>query len=218
MDILKSLLIFVFASLGTKLYKDKVMGLTDQAKQAAAQGVPSVIFANWREVLNLARLSEPTRSGYALAITGYLDYCRRNGLSVTKESARAFMADVERRQLARNPPLWKTGINWFFTQGRRASAWVPGGEPTPGAADTGTTPWERRLIERLRLNHYSWRTEQTYREWAWRLTHFIQPRDLESATGEDIKAFLSELAVKGRVALATQKQALNALVFLFEKG
>lgn len=74
------------------------------------------------------------------------------------------------------------------------------------------------MIERLRLQHYAWRTEKTYREWAWRLAGFIEPRGLEVATGEDIKGFLSELAVKGRVAVATQKQALNALVFLFREG
>jgi hypothetical protein len=60
-------LIFVFAFLGTKLYKDKVMGLTDQGSEGRLAAVPSVIFANWREVLNQARLSEPTRAGYALA-------------------------------------------------------------------------------------------------------------------------------------------------------
>jgi hypothetical protein len=27
--------------------------------------------------------------------------------------------------------------------------------------DTGAAPWERRLIERLRLQHYAWRTEKT---------------------------------------------------------
>ena len=200
------------------MYKDKVMGLTDQGAQAASPEVPSVIFANWREVLNQARLSEPTRAGYALAIGGYLDYCRRNGLSVNKESARGFMADAERRKLARNPALWKSGLNWFFVQGRSSSAWVPGGEPTPGHADTGATPWERRLIERLRLNHYSWRTEQTYREWAWRLDRLVGGRGAEGATAEDVKEFLTELAVKGRVSVSTQKQALNALVFLFREA
>ena len=93
------------------------------------RGVPEVIFPNWRELLHRERLPAATASGYALAIAGYLDYCRRNGLSVTLTSARAFMADVERRQLARNPGLWKRGLNWFFVQGRRTSAWRPGGEP-----------------------------------------------------------------------------------------
>jgi hypothetical protein len=35
--------------------------------------------------------------------------------------------------------------------------------PSLGHADTGNAPWESRLIERLRLKHYSWRTERTYR-------------------------------------------------------
>jgi hypothetical protein len=82
-----------------------------------------------------------------------------------------------------------------------------------GRADTGDAPRERRLIERLRLNHYSWRTEQTYREWPWRLRQFLGQGEMESATGEDLKALLSRLAVKGRVSISTQKQALNALVF-----
>lgn len=116
------------------------MGLTDHSCEGAPKPVPAVIFANWREVLNRGQLSDRTRAGYALAIGGYLDYCLRNGLSVSKESARAFMADVERRQLARNPALWREGLNWFFVEGRKSSAWVPGGEPSPGAADTGSTP------------------------------------------------------------------------------
>ncbi len=90
--------------------------------------------------------------------------------------------------------------------------------PTPGQADTGKTVWESRLIERLRLNHYAWRTEQTYREWAWRLNQFVGAPGLDSATGEDLKAFLSDLGVRGRVSVATQKPALNALVFLFREA
>ena len=38
------------------------------------------------------------------------------------------------------------------------------------------------------------------------------PRDLDEG---DIRAFLEDLAVRGRVAASTQNQALNALVFLF---
>ena len=194
------------------------MDLTDPNLKTGSAGVPTVIFTNWREVLNQTGLGEATRAGYSLAIAGYLDYCRRNAISITTQSARGFMADVERRKLARNPGLWKKGLNWFFVEGRRSSAWTPGGEPTPGHADTGRTPWERRLIERLRLSHYSWRTEQTYREWAWRLDKFLGRKGAEAATAEDVKEFLTRLAVKGRVSIATQKQALNALVFLFREA
>jgi integron integrase len=74
------------------------------------------------------------------------------------------------------------------------------------------------MIERLRLQHYSWRTEQTYREWARRFAQYTGSGDLSGATAEHIKGFLSELAVKGRVSAATQKQALNAILFLFRQA
>jgi hypothetical protein len=49
--------------------------------------VPAVIFPNWRELLNRENLAERVRAGYGLAIGGYMDYCQRNGLSVSVESA-----------------------------------------------------------------------------------------------------------------------------------
>ncbi len=48
-------------------------------------------------------------------------HCRHNGVSVHLESARAFMADAERRRLARHPALWKAGLNWFFRAGHTPS-------------------------------------------------------------------------------------------------
>jgi len=192
-------------------------------KQSVAAGVPfprfpAVIFANWREELNKASLAEKVRNGYTVAISGYLDYCRHNGISVTTESARAYMADAQRRQLARNPKLWEEGLNWFFREGRRSSGRGLPGTPSVGAADTGRTDWERRMVERLRLGHYSWRTEQTYREWARRFYLFRDEKEMDEATDDDIKRFLSQLAVKGRVSVATQQQALNAIIFLYREA
>ena len=197
------------------------------AESVVSSGVPfprtpQIIFANWREALNGSGLSPGIQTVYTMAVQGYVDYCAHNGISVTTESARAYMDDVTRRGLARQSELWKEGLNWFFKAGRKhcgtRSGEAGGSTPSLGQADTGAEPWERRLIERLRIEHYAWRTEQTYREWAWRLADFVRPRELESANGEDIKAFLSDLAVKGRVSKSTQKQALNALVFLFREG
>jgi integron integrase len=179
---------------------------------------PQVIFANWRETLHLLKLGRGLKYLYVQAIEGYLDYCLRNGLRVGVESARGFVSDALRRGLTPDVPIWKEALNWFFHEGHKRCAPQPEGVPSLGHADTGKAAWESRLIERLRLKHYSWRTERTYREWAWRLAHFVGARGLESATDEDIKGFLSELAVRGRVSIATQKQALSALVFLFREA
>jgi integron integrase len=183
---------------------------------------PEVIFTNWREVLHRSGLSPGMQAVYTLAVSGYVEYCSRNAVSVTKASAQAFMEEVIGRGLAKHPQLWKEGLNWLFREGHRHCGAAPlladHALPTLGQADTGAQPWERRLIERLRIQHYAWRTEKTYREWAWRLAEFIGPREVETASGEDLKAFLSHLAVQGRVAVATQKQALNALIFLFREA
>jgi hypothetical protein len=40
---------------------------------------------------------------------------------------------------------------------------------------------------------------------------------VESATGEDVRSFLSQLATVERVGASAQKQALNALVFLLRE-
>lgn len=69
-------------------------------------------------------------------------------------------------------------------------------EPPPAASDVGTDPWEQALIKASRERSFLWRTEQTYREWAVRFARFLAPRSPMEASGEDVAAFLSVLAVE----------------------
>ena len=70
---------------------------------------------------------------------------------------------------------------------------------------------------RLRLKHYSLRTEQAYVGW---IRRFIlandkrHPRDMGVA---EVEGFLSMLATHGQVAAGTQNQALSALLFLYRE-
>ena len=71
----------------------------------------------------------------------------------------------------------------------------------------------------LRLHHYSRHTERSYVEWIIRFARFHGMRsraDLLPAEPK-IESFLTDLAVKGNVAAATQNQAMNALVFLYKR-
>jgi integron integrase len=181
-----------------------------------AEGGAPPFFSHWREMLNLARLRREVRDTYAAAIEAYLEYCALNHCPVNVQSARQFIADQERRGGRLDLAGWKAGLNWYFREGKAALAPRPDGVPSLGRFDAGATEWEKKLIERLRLLHYAWRTEQTYREWAWRFQYFLASRGgMEAAAGEHVREFLSQLAVRGRVSVSTQKQALNALVFLF---
>lgn len=86
------------------------------------------------------------------------------------------------------------------------------------AQDVGGANWERDLIKAMRIKGFLFRTEQTYREWAVRFAGFLRPRSPYAASGADVSAFLEKLAVEQRASFSTQKQALNALVFLMQEG
>lgn len=76
-----------------------------------------------------------------------------------------------------------------------------------------------QVREVLRLRHYSIRTEQTYCDWIRRYIRFHRMKSREEllpGTGK-VEAFLSDLAVNGKVAASTQNQAFNALLFLYRE-
>jgi integron integrase len=93
-------------------------------------------------------------------------------------------------------------------------------EPPLAATDLGGPEWERELIRVLRERHYEWRTEQAYRMWARRFAGWLEGRGVPvPGAGElELRGFLSELAVRQRVAVATQRQALNAIAFLMREA
>lgn len=67
------------------------------------------------------------------------------------------------------------------------------------------------------MKHYSIRTDQAYVDWIKRfIIHFDKrhPRDLGAA---EVEAFLTHLAVEGRVAASTQNQAKSAILFLYRE-
>ena len=61
----------------------------------------------------------------------------------------------------------------------------------------------------MRLKHYALRTEQTYLEWIKRFIFFHQKRHPREMGALAVKAFLTDLAVRGSVVAATQNQALK---------
>jgi integron integrase len=73
-----------------------------------------------------------------------------------------------------------------------------------------------RVRSEIRVRHYSIRTEEAYTSWIRRYIQFHRrhPRDLD---GDDLNRFLTHLAVKGRVAVSTQRQALSAILFLYRQ-
>ena len=47
---------------------------------------------------------------------------------------------------------------------------------------------------------------------------FVKGRALDTCGTREVKAFLDDLAVRGKVTASTQRQALNALVFFYREA
>jgi integron integrase len=74
-----------------------------------------------------------------------------------------------------------------------------------------------QVIARMRVKHYSLRTEKSYVDWIKRyIWHHGKrhPKDLGAA---EVEAFLSHLAVTRNVSASTQNQAKSALLFLYKE-
>ena len=90
-------------------------------------------------------------------------------------------------------------------------------DESAGVTEAKTPRLLDQVRARLRLKHYSLRTEQAYVGW---IRRFIlandkrHPRDMGVA---EVEGFLSTLATQGQVAAGTQNQALSALLFLYRE-
>lgn len=89
--------------------------------------------------------------------------------------------------------------------------------PREGLVPNPKARLREQVHEVMRFKQFSPRTEEAY--WSW-IRQFIffhgkrHPREMGKA---EIEAFLSHLAVQRKVAVSTQNQALNSLVFLYRE-
>ena len=79
------------------------------------------------------------------------------------------------------------------------------------------SPFLLSISQDMRQKGYSLRTEKTYIHWIKRFILFHGKRHPNTMTGEEVRIFLSHLANDEHVATNTQKIALNALAFLYNK-
>jgi integron integrase len=74
-----------------------------------------------------------------------------------------------------------------------------------------------QVREIIRVKHYSIRTEQAYLQWIKRYIYFHGKRHPRQLGADALSAFLSDLAIRGKVSASTQNQALNAILFMYRE-
>ncbi len=81
--------------------------------------------------------------------------------------------------------------------------------------------WDKTLetmATEIKVRHYSRKTLKTYALCSRNFQRFLKDKTPMELTTEDVKEYLSFLAIKSRVAASTQNQAFNSLLFLYRHG
>jgi hypothetical protein len=87
----------------------------------------------------------------------------------------------------------------------------------PAGPKTGTS-WKSeytRLTDEISIRHYSLKTLKTYRGWVQKFQTFTHSNPPALLSTDNVKEFLTSLAVKSKVSSTTQNQAFNSLLFFY---
>jgi integron integrase len=85
----------------------------------------------------------------------------------------------------------------------------------PGGA---TQKWKSvftALENEIKVRHYSGKTHKSYAAWTWKFQQFTQSKDPDLLDADDVKQFLTFLAVKQKVSASSQNLAFNSLLFVY---
>jgi len=141
-----------------------------------------------------------------------------------QEALRLMFQEVEPRTWARHWPedliKFAPGDLESGEAGDLGRTPVEGVERFAGRVDTGKCPAKyaeflTQVEEALRLERYSYRTEQTYLDWTRRFVIFSLPDSRREFQWENAKEYLDYLTLVRRVSASTLNQAMSALQFVF---
>ena len=94
------------------------------------------------------------------------------------------------------------------------------GTDIPSLSNGSTAPVRLldQVRERVRLKHYSIRTEKSYADWIKRYILFHDKRHPRDLGATHVERFLTHLAVDRELSASTQNQALAALLFMYREA
>lgn len=172
--------------------------------------------------------------GYYLDFCGKYGHPARSGLSLGPflEKLESKGQGREQRERARRAVGLLLAACGGAAEGREAAGGVGagsgpghGGDPRCREDEAGEgarcgrgASWEREyrdLEGTIRMRNYSGKTLATYRMWVRKFQGFVGSKAPRELGPEDVKLFLTDLAVGRGVAASTQNQAFNALLFFF---
>lgn len=144
------------------------------------------------------------QAGHAVSL--YLDLQRPSVKTLSSPEKKTSPAIERKKTFSRFSPQVST------SSPRSAVAQVSSEERCAKSAWDGAVS---DLVSIIKTRHYSPKTLKSYRHWVLKFRGYLKDAEPSPLTSDDVKAFLSHLAVKCNVSASSQNQAFNALLFFF---
>lgn len=183
----------------------------------------TISFPDWETRLESSEIPYGEKKSFAITIRWYLSYCQQQQHFVDFSSARSFINKAIQSKPQTSEWVierWKEGIRWLFRNAPKTTQKVKEPNETKVKAmrlGQSVPEWRLRMLTTLRKRQMSYRTETTYIGWVLRFARFVGHHDLERLKTDSINHFMDHLVRDLRVSAGTQRQALNALVFLYRE-
>lgn len=173
--------------------------------------------SKYNKFLEQKKVPEHLFNFYQTWLRFYLDFCSKYKFDhSTKDSLPNFILKLkEKKQNIVKQKQAIHAINLYFELTHHKQS-VSVNKISP--SDTNKNSWSgalNKLKEEIQLKHYSKKTLTSYYTWAKRFRIYTKSKEPLLLTTDDVKEYLTYLAVKSKVSASTQNQAFNALLFFF---
>jgi integron integrase len=201
------------------------------------QQLPTELVASFERRLDSAHVPQTFRPGYHKWVRFYLYFCQKFGYPATAPTALGpFLTKLadklhsidERHHAA-------TAVRLLLrSDPQDRNLYLQLSAPSSGPEETVTrtlplkghpicslphkASWEREFREletEIKLRNYSPKTLDVYRFWVTRFQAFVRTRPTTHLSNQEVRGFLSSLAVQRGASASSQNQAFNALLFFF---
>ncbi len=190
--------------------------------------IPDALQKKYKMLLMNSDIPVSEYAGYKKWLRYYLDFCKKyQHADVDSKSLSLFIKKLKEKkqpssrqsQAAKAVELYYSGIDQKGNGPEAKGVHQEACEDTSVFTSTcGDEPWDtamKAIENEIKVRHYSKKTLKAYSLWAEKFKYYTKSKLPASITTDDVKAFLTFLAVKKKVSASSQNQAFNALLFFF---
>jgi integron integrase len=192
--------------------------------------IPSEISVRFNSALVKNKVPQDYQNHYRKWLRYYLDFCQKyNFQSIKPESLQSFLRKLgEKLQTREQQKQASYAISLYYTiiPARTVTAQkIRSGGYTSGQIaiekekfSDESEEWKSslgNLFAEIKIRHYSPKTLKTYTLWIKKFQAFTRNKYPQLLSSNDVKEFLTFLAIKRKVSASTQNQAFNALLFFY---